>query len=267
MRKSFDQLEREQIGRPMRLSIVFHVGVLVALAAVIYLSRYFHGAEWGNNAPQGAIQATLVASAPSIPLPQITPPNKNVLATETPSKAPAIPQQKTEAVPLPTAVPIKAKPRPKKKEEHQKVPQRVKPKKVEHRANYGERQSANMPHAPQTPQKPVNIVTPQNSGGSFASMYGWYVTLIQQKVSNNWFVQEVDPSTAPGTKVTVTFEISSGGAVSDVRISQASGSPTLNSSGLRAIERVGSFPALPQGYHGSYINVGYTFTYPGASQQ
>jgi protein TonB len=258
-------MEREQMGRPMRLSIVFHVCVLLALVAAVYLSGFFHGAQWGNNAPVGAIQATLVSSAPSIPLPQITPPNKNVLATETPSKAPAIPQQKTESVPLPTAVPIKAKPKPKKKEEHQKVPQRAKPKKLEHRANYGEQQSSNMPHAPQTPQKPVNVVTPQNTGGSFASMYGWYVTLIQQKVSQNWFEQEVDPSTPAGAKVTVTFQISSGGGVSDIRISQGSSSPTLNSSGLRAIQRVGTFPPLPQGYHGSYINVGYTFTYPGAS--
>lgn len=253
------------MGRPMRLSIVFHICVFVGLVIVIYVSGFFHGAEWGNNAPQGAIQATLVSSAPSIPLPQIAPPNKNVLATQTPSTAPAIPQQKTEAVPALNAVKIKAKPRPKKKVEHQKVPQRVKPKKMQHRANYGERQSANIPHAPQAAPKPVQVET-QTNGGSFASLYGWYVRLIQQKVSSNWFVQEVDPSTPAGTKVTVTFEISSSGGVSDVRITQASGSPTLNSSGLRAIQRVGAFPPLPQGYQGRYINVGYTFTYPGPSQ-
>lgn len=265
MRKYFDQLDREQMGRPMRLSIAFHICVFVGLALAIFVSRFFHGAQWGNNAPQGAIQATLVSSAPSIPLPQITPPNKNVLATETPSQAPAIPQQKTESVPLPSAVPIKAKPKPKKKVEHQKVPQRVKPKKIEHRAHYGERQSANMPHAPQTTQQPVQVQT-QSNGGSFASLYGWYVRLIQQKVSSNWFVQEVDPSTPPGAKVTVTFQISASGGVSDVRITAASGSATLNNSGLRAIQRVGAFPPLPQGYQGRYINVGYTFTYPGASQ-
>jgi protein TonB len=265
MRKSFDQLEREQMGRPMRISIVFHICVCAALVLVIFVSKFFHGAEWGNNAPAGAIQATLVSSAPSIPLPQIVPPNKEVLATETPSQAPAIPEKKTEAVPLPNAVPIQAKPQPKKKVEHQKVPQRVKPKRVEHRANYGERQAANMPHAPQTTQTPAKTVV-VNQGGSFASMYGWYVQLIQQKVSNSWFEQEVDPSTPAGTKVTITFEISSGGGVSDIQISQPSGSPTLNNSALRAIQRVGSFPQLPQGYPGRYINVGYTFTYPGSSE-
>lgn len=254
------------MGRPMRLSIVFHICVLAALVVVVYVSGFFHGAEWGNNAPQAAIQATLVSAAPSVPLPQITPPNKNVLATQTPSQAPAIPQQKTETVPLPSAVPIKAKPHVKKKVEHQKVPQRVKPKKLQHRANYGERQSSVIAHAPQAPQKPVQVITPQNTGGSFASLYGWYVTLIQQKVSNNWFEQEVDPSTPAGTKVTVTFQISSGGGVSDIQISQSSSSPTLNSSALRAIQRAGSFPPLPQGYQGRYINVGYTFVYPGSSR-
>ena len=264
MRKSFDQLEREQMGRPMRLSIVFHICVFATLVLLVYVSGFFHGAEWGNNAPQGAIQATLVSSVPAIPLPQIVPPNKDVLATQTPSQAPAIPQQKTESVPLPTAVPIKAKPHPRRKQEHQKVPQRVNPKKLQHRVHYGERQAASIPHATQTNQPPVKIVT-QNQGGSFASLYGWYVTLIQQKVSNNWFEQEVDPSTPAGTEVVVTFQISSGGGVSHVRFSQRSGSQTLNNSALRAIQRVGSFPPLPQGYQGSYINVGYTFTYPGSS--
>lgn len=253
------------MGRPMRISIVFHICVFAALVLAVYVSGFFHGAEWGNNSQQVAIQATLVSSAPSIPLPQITPPNKNVLATQTPSQAPAIPQQKTVAVPTPNAVPIKAKRHPKKKVAHQKTPKRVKPKKLQHRANYGERRSANMPHAPQTPQKPVKVVTPQNAGGSFASLYGWYVTRIQQMVSSNWFEQVVDPSTPAGAKVTVSFQISSSGAVSDIRVTQSSGYPSLDSSGKRAVERVGNFPALPQGYHGSYINVGYTFTYPGSS--
>lgn len=264
MRKSFDQLEREQMGRPMRISIVFHVFVFAGLVLAIFVSRFFHGAEWGNNAPAGAIQATLVSSAPSIPLPQIVPPNKDVLATQTPSKAPAIPQEKTEAVPLPSAVPIQAKPHPRKKVEQQKVPQRVKPKKLKHRANYGEQQAANMPHSPQTTQTPAKTVV-VNQGGSFASLYGWYVTRIQQMVSSNWFSQVVDPSTPAGAKVTLTFQISSSGAVSDIRISQSSGYPSLDSSGERAVERVGSFPPLPPGYAGRYINVGYTFTYPGSS--
>lgn len=253
------------MGRPMRLSILFHFCVLAALVLAIFLSGLFHGAQWGNNTSMNSIQATLVSSAPSLPLPQIVPPNKNVLATQTPSQAPAIPQQKTVPVPTPDAIPIKAKPQPKKKVEHQKVPQRVQPKKLEHRANYGERQEASIPHARQTTQTPTKTVV-VNNGGSFASRYAQYVGLITSMVSQNWFEQLVDPSTPAGTTVTVTFQISSSGAVSDIRVTQSSGHPSLDSSGVRAIERVGNFPALPQGYQGRYINVGYTFTYPGASQ-
>ena len=250
------------MGRPMRLSIVFHICVFTALALMIVISGFFHGAEWGNNAPQGAIQATLVSAAPMLPLPQIKQPNKDVLATETPSEAAAIPQQKTEAVPLPNAVEIKEKRRLRRKVAHQAVPQRAKPKKQEHRVRYGERQEASIPRATQATPAPTPAVV-VNQGGSFASLYGWYVRLIQQKVSNNWLMQQVDPSTPAGTKVTVTFQISSSGGISDVRITQPSGSQTLNSSAVLAIQRAGSFPALPQGYHGRYVNVGYTFTYPG----
>ncbi len=265
MRRSFDQMQREKMGRPVKLSIVFHICVFAVVAVLVYVSGFFHGEEWGQGTLNSSIQATLVSSAPAVPLPRTEAPNKNVLATQTPSKAPAIPQQKTEAVPMPNSVPIKSKPHPKMQVEHQKVPKRAKPKQLQHRANYGEQRSANMPHSSQASKMPAKTVT-VNHGGSFASRFGWYVQLINQKVSNNWFEQEVDPSTPEGTKVVITFRISSGGGVSNVRITQPSGSPTLNSSARRAIQRVGSFSPLPSGYKGSYIEVEYTFTYSRTSQ-
>ena len=264
MRIPFDQLDREQMGRPMRLSIVFHICVFTALGLMIVISGFFHGSEWGTNAPQGAIQATLVSAAPMLPLPQIQQPNKDVLATETPSEAAAIPQQKTEAAPLPNAVEIKEKRRLRRKEAHQAVPQRAKPQKQEHRVRYGERQEASIPRATEATQAPAQVITPPNTGGSFASLYSHYVSLMTSTISQNWLEQVVDPSTPHGAKTVVEFRISRSGAISNIRIAESSGSPSLDQSAIIALHRVGSFLSLPEAYQGSYIDVRFTFTYSGS---
>src|ERR1700755_3171251 len=97
------------IGSPFALSTLMHGLIVGLLIAYGYIHNMFHGSEWGANAfQQGAIQATLVSSA-ALPLPQDHPPTDNVLATETPSEAPALEEQKTEPLPLPEAIPIPEK--------------------------------------------------------------------------------------------------------------------------------------------------------------
>jgi protein TonB len=230
---------------------------------------------WGNQQAPGAIQATLVSSA--LPLPQDTPPTPNVLATETPSPSPAAPQPKIESIPPDDAVPIPTlKPPPPKKEEpkRQETPAKPQPKKVftppapryaqptnqQYRANYGEAAGTQMPRstaaANNGPQNPVSM-----TGGSNGFNYPWYVSLIQSKVSQAWYRQEVNPQTRSGSQAKVTFSIARDGSVSNIRLSGSSGSPTLDSSGLRAVQRVENFSPLPSGYDKSSVSVEYTFTY------
>src|ERR1700730_8685569 len=97
------------IGSPFALSTLMHGLIVGLLIGYGYIHNLFHGNEWGANAfQQGAIQATLVSTA-SLPLPQDHPPTDNVLATETPSVAPALEEQKQEPIPLPDAAPIPEK--------------------------------------------------------------------------------------------------------------------------------------------------------------
>ena len=97
---------------PFALSTFMHGLIVGLLIGYGYIHNMFHGSEWGANAfQQGAIQATLVSTA-SLPLPQDHPPTDNVLATETPSVAPALEEQKQEPIPLPDAVPIPEKKAP-----------------------------------------------------------------------------------------------------------------------------------------------------------
>lgn len=254
-------VEREPFGSPIAKSFGLHLLLVALIAAYIFLSGHFHGAEWGNNRNPGAIQATLVSSAPSIPLPQDTPPTPNVLATEQPSPAPAPPQPKAEEVPPPEAlpVPVKAPPKPKpEKKPTPPAPQHAQPQPIQHRAQYGEAPATQIPHsmaADQSSTQPVSV-----AGGGEGFNFPYYVGIIQRKVREAWYIREAG-SAPVGSQVHVTFSISRDGTPSDIRISHSSGVPSLDSSALRAVQRVDSFGPLPPGYGKSSVSVEYTFTY------
>ena len=252
------------IGSPFAKSTFMHVLVFGLLIGYGYVHNLLHGSEWGaNNFQQGAIQATLVSTA-ALPLPQDHPPTDNVLATETPSVAPALQEQQTEPLPLPEAIPIPekapAKPQPKPKPEA--PPPHPQPPKAQNKANYGEAAPANVPRSTAS-NNSTNSPTAQ-TGGDFGTRFGWYVDVIKRKVAQDWYLQEVDPSTPAGATVYVQFTVGRDGSPGSVSLATPSGSPTLNSSCLHAVQRVDTFGPLPAGYNESSLNVLYHCTYPGS---
>lgn len=257
------QLEREPFGAPMAGSLLLHVFVIATVALSAYLASRLHGIAWGSDKAPGAIQATIVSSAPTIPLPQETPPTPNVLATEQPSPAPAPPQPKVVPVPQPDAIPIPVKQTPKEKKapekkQEQPSPKHAQPQPLQNRAHYGEAPATQIPHSlagNPGQNNPVNV-----NGGDFGSRFPYYVSIITNKVSQAWYRQEIDPRTPYGREARVIFVIARDGTVSNVRLSQSSGSPTLDSSAVRAVQRVETFGPLPPGYSGSNVSVEYTFT-------
>ena len=252
------QLERESFGTPMAGSVLLHVFVIAAVTLGAYLAGRLHGTTWGNDQAPGAIQATLVSSAPTIPLPQEAPPTPNVLATEQPSPAPAPPQPKAVPVPPPDAIPIPAKLPEKKAPERKQAqpsPKHAQPQPLQHRAQFGEAPATQIPHSladNQGPSSPVNV-----SGGDFGSRFPWYVDVIRRKTAQNWLQREVAPGTPRGARVYLSFVISRDGSPSQIRIAQSSGSPTLDTSCLRAVQRVDTYGPLPPGYNGSTLSVSY----------
>lgn len=271
------QFDPETVGKPkLGKSVLLHLGAVAFVYASIFLFNHIHGSEWGNQRTPGAINVTMVTSAPALPLPQQQPLSKNVVTTQTPSPAPAppLPNQISSVAPAPNAIPLheihlhKHVSKPKEQPHYAKpreqtyhstrnnAPAPVRP----HYAQYGEEAANRMPRtmAPtqQGPQAPVTV-----TGGSNGFDYPWYVSIIQRRVSQNWYTQEVSPGTPTGTKVYITFKISRDGTPSDIRIAQSSGYSSLDSSALRAVERVESFGPLPAGYNKSSVSVEYTFTY------
>ena len=111
---------------------------------------------------------------------------------------------------------------------------------------------------------PVNV-----SNGDFAALSPWYVQMITRAVQQYWYTQDIAAGTPYGSQAVVDFTIHRDGTVSDIRIAQASSSPTLNASALQAVELVGTFQPLPSQYTGRTASVEYTFTYsapPSAAQ-
>jgi periplasmic protein TonB len=254
------ELGHEPFGAPIAGSLLLHGFAIAAVVFFAYFAGHFHGAEWGNNRAPGAIQATLVSSAPTIPLPQETPPTPNVLATEQPSPAPAPPQPKAAPVQQPDAVPIPVKQPEKKleKKQAQPSPKHAQPQPLQNRAHYGEAPATQIPHSlADNPgqNNPVNV-----SGGDFGSRFPYYVAIITNKVSQAWYRQEIDPRTPYGREAKVIFVIARDGTVSNIHLSQSSGSPSLDSSAVRAVQRIETFGPLPPGYSGSTVSVEYTFS-------
>jgi periplasmic protein TonB len=252
------------IGSPFAQSFLLHALIVGLLIGYGYLHNMLHGSEWGANAfQQGAIQATLVSNA-ALPLPQDHPPTNNVLATETPSEAPALEEQKTEPLPLPDAVPIPEKQTPVKpqpKPQPKTPPLHQPPPKPQNKANYGEAAPANVPRATasnNSANSPIAV-----TGGDFGSRFGWYVDVIKRKVAQDWYLQEVEPGTPAGATVFVQFTVGRDGSPGNISLATPSSSPSLNSSCLHAVQRVDTFGPLPAGYNESSLNVLYHCTYPG----
>jgi protein TonB len=275
------ELERPHFGGPAVGSFMLHVGVVATVALYVFLVGRFHGGIWGNSeSAPGAIQATLVSSAPTIPLPSENKPTENVLATQTPSQAPAPPApQKTVEAPPPDAIPIPEKQKPiKAKEAPQKTEAPVKPQpqknvtptstkhaqlipNQQNRANYGEAAQTNIPRSMTSNPNGNNPVAV--NGGDFGSRFPWYVDKIRRMTAQNWLVQEVSPNTPAGSKVYLLFVVGRNGSPSQIRIEQSSGSPSLDTSCLRAVQRVDSYGPLPAGYDGNSLSVQYYCEEPG----
>jgi len=271
--------DTESIGKFTAGSAALHLALALSIAVYAFIHGHLRHDSWGANTTQGAIQATLVSNAPAIPLPQEQPSTESVLATPTPSPAPApaAPQAKAIQQPEPDAIPIpvkeQPKPAPPKKtaqpepapKPHQpsdsranRYPSPLPPQ--QYRAQYGEAAPNTARALNQGPNNPVNI-----KGGDFGSQFPYYVDVIKRTVARNWYQQEVQPGTPAGARVYLNFSVARDGSPSNIHVETSSGSPSLDISCFRAVQRVDSFGPLPNGYNQSSISVEYYCEYSGAN--
>ena len=247
------ELTPEPIAGPAAGSFLLHILLGAFVLSYAWMMGLFHHNMWGNPGAGGAMQVNLVSSALPLPATQV---NQNVLATETPSQAPAAPSPKEQHRIDETAIPIlgkQQKPKPQstpKTQQHQPQPQ-------QHVAQYGEQAGSVMPH--QTIPGPIGQTTVGDS--DFGALFPWYVDQINRKMSANWNKGQVDSRTPKGTRVFLMFTVHRDGSVSELQLDRTSGSPSLDRSCLLAAQRVDTFGNLPPAYNQSTIKVSYYCEY------
>ena len=227
-------------------------------AAVVASALLFHHrtSNWGENASNaGAIQATMVSSIPLPPTQRTL--DTGVLTSEAPSPAPVTAKEKTEPPPSPNEVAI---------------PEKIKPPKVADKST-----PAPPKHVQPVTPPPTKAVTGETAGiriaqstlelkngtssvsiqdRSFGERYAYYVNIVNNKVSQNWYKSEADPIASMDKSTTILFDIDHDGVPSNVRVETRSGSPSLDLSAQRAVQRVDGFGPLPSG---NRITVEFTF--------
>jgi len=252
------QLRPEPMGAPAAGSLLLHGGLAAVLLIYGYLGGLFNHNQWGGAGNSGAIQVSLVTRA--LPLPSDQPVNDNVLATDTPSQAPAEPAAKEKQAVDESAIAISGKQVKPQQQAASHVPQSQTKPLMDNKAHYGEQSGSSIARSTQTPTV-VTVGHTSIGDVDFGTKYGWYVNNMNQKVSANWYNQEVNSSTPKGSRAYLVFTIHKDGSVSDVKFAQGSGSPTLDRSCLRALQRVDSLGALPSSYLMNSLNVSYYCEY------
>ena len=251
-----EQLEREltqeAVFRPAAGSLLLHGALAGAIVLYGVLGGFFHRSDWGG-AGGGAIQVSLVSNALPLPSNQM---NQNVLATDTPSQAPAEQAPKARQAVEDTSIAIQGKPKKPQPVTQQK---NQKPPAPENRAQYGEHSGSSMARATMAQTGPPGPTAV--SDGDFGSRFGWYVGQINSKMAANWYKPEVDPRTPKGARVFLIFTLHRDGSPKDVQIDRSSGSPTLDRSCVRGVQRVDTFGSLPPQYLQSALKVSYYCEY------
>jgi protein TonB len=248
----------EELRTSLLGSVVLHGLVFAALVGSALLLHH-RGQSWGEHAlTAGAIQATMVSSLPLPPRQKTL--DTGVLTSERPSPAPTPAKERTEPPPSPKEIPIPVKQQPKPP----KVAERPTPEPVKRpqptpptpKATTGE--TAGIRIAQSTMQMKNGTASVSVEDRTFGARFAYYVNIVNRTVAQNWYTQEADPVASQGKRVTIVFDIDRDGLPSNARIEARSGSPSLDTSALRALQRVEGFGPLPAGDH---ITVEYSFDY------
>src|SRR5207237_141646 len=206
-----------------------------------------------------AIGASLVST---VPLPASPTQTQNVLANE--SKGVTKSQPKPEEKIEPDAIEIQgknAKVKPKKIATPTKEKARPEPEEETNQVAFGEGGPVSGPYGTFSAAGAKGGFGFTGGGGDFGSRFAWYVQGVQRVVSQNWLKYEIDPRITSANRVYITFDISRDGRPGNVRVEQSGGVPSLDSSAMRAIQRIDTFGALPPEYSGNKVSVEFWFDY------
>ena len=261
--------ESDKFGRWIGMSLVLHLGLFSVVVIWPSLLTLRGESKWGSNSGGAdGIQVRIAAGIAGIPLPSPEVVKENAVANE--SKGLYTP----EPEPAPK---VKPKPEEKKVDEAAAIP--IPDKTVKSRPDPKPAPAAKAPDTP----APANAVPYGQGGrpamaygqfatgvgdagikfgdGAFGDSYGWYVAAVQRSLSNNWLQALVNTNLKTAPRVYVSFTIGRDGTISELKIDQPSGIPSLDASAQRAVLRSNPLQPLPPQYRGSNVAVSVYFEY------
>ncbi len=89
--------------------------------------------------------------------------------------------------------------------------------------------------------------------------FQFYLQMISDKITANWFQALVDPGVAGVLQTQVYFRIYKNGTISDIKIDVSSGIESFDLSARRAIQTAAPFAPLPNEYDGQYLGITLVF--------
>jgi periplasmic protein TonB len=249
--------EHDSWPRALAWSAGFHLGLTALILLYTAIFSESRGVGWGSGGGGSAMGVTLVST---VPLPATPAPQQNVLANDSKGitkSEPKVEEKEPDAIeiqgknskvnPKKPPTPTKAKPQPEPQPTNQVA--------------FGEGGPVSGPYGTFDAGGAKGGFGVSGGGGDFGTRYGWYVQIIQRKVSENWLKYEVDPRISTAERVYITFDVARDGHPFNVRVEQSSGVPSLDISATRALQRIDTFGPLPPDYSGNKISVEYWFDY------
>jgi TonB family protein len=89
--------------------------------------------------------------------------------------------------------------------------------------------------------------------------FQFYLQMISDKITTNWFQALVDPGVGGLLQTQVYFRIYKNGTISDIKIDVSSGVESFDLSAQRAIKNSAPFAPLPNEYDGQYLGITLVF--------
>jgi len=89
--------------------------------------------------------------------------------------------------------------------------------------------------------------------------FQFYLQMISDKITANWFQSLVDPGVGGLLQTQVYFRIYKNGSISDIKIDVSSGVESFDLSARRAIQAAAPFAPLPNEYDGQYLGITLVF--------
>jgi periplasmic protein TonB len=250
----------DKLRGTLLLSIILHGAVFVVV--VTYTMWHIRvgggGQTWGAN---DVTRMGAVTSLPGIPLPTPMVTTSSQVATENTGLHKTEPEPKEEPPPEAQEIPkFKEAVKPEKLERVNKRIHKTEEPPPDNAIPFGETGAPRMDY--------TQVVMSGGAGGisagqdnAFGQRYAYYVAAMRNRISANWLMSMVSPNIVSAPRAYLTFDIQRDGTITNVQITQSSGTPEVDRSALRAILASNPLPPLPGDYSGSSVSVQFYFDF------